>query len=94
MNGMVALILFVAPAFVEVTPGDNAGAIDSISMGILAFFQLGNTALAIGMIILVQGTVIGERQSGITEWILSKPVARPAYFLAKLVAIPSGCLSS
>ena len=86
MNGMVALMLFVLPAFVQVTADDNAGAMEPISMGIQAFFQLGSTALAIGVIVLAQGEVIGERQSGITEWILSKPVARPAYFLAKMVA--------
>jgi len=90
LNGMVALMLFILPAFVEVTPDDNAGAMGPISMGIQAFFQIGATALAIGTIILAHGEVIGERQSGITEWILSKPVARPAYLLAKLVAYSIG----
>jgi len=86
LNGLVALVMFVTPAVMQVTPDDNAGAMDPISMGIPAFFQIGATALAIGTVILVQGEIVGERQSGITEWILSKPVARPAYFLAKMVA--------
>jgi len=86
LNGMVALVMFVTPAVMQVTQDDNAGAMDPISMGIPAFFQIGATALAIGTVILVQGEVVGERQTGITAWILSKPVARPAYFLAKMVA--------
>jgi ABC-2 type transport system permease protein len=86
LNGMVALVMFVTPAVVQVTQDDNAGAMDPVSMGIQVFFQIGATALAIGTIIKVQGEVIGERQSGITEWILSKPVARPAYLMSKIVA--------
>jgi len=85
LNGMVALVMFVTPAVAEVTQDDNAGAMDPVSMGIQAFFQLGATALAIGTAIQEQGKVIGERQTGITAWILSKPVARPAYFLSKVV---------
>jgi len=86
LNGIVALVMFVTPAVMQGTQDDNAGAMDPISMGIPAFFQIGATALVIGTVILVQGEVVGERQTGITAWILSKPVARPAYFLSKIVA--------
>jgi len=85
LNGMVALVMFVTPAVMQVTQDDSAGAMDPISMGIQAFLQIGATALAIGTVILVQGEVVGERQTGITAWILSKPVSRPAYFLSKVV---------
>ena len=86
LNGLVVLLLFVLPMVVPETPGENAAVKSPVAMGIQAFFQIGAVSLAIGTIILAQGKVIGERQSGITEWILSKPVARPAYFLSKLVA--------
>jgi ABC-type transport system involved in multi-copper enzyme maturation permease subunit len=49
-------------------------------------------ALALGTIILVHGAVIGERQLGVTEWLLSKPVSRPAYVLSKLLAHSLGVL--
>ncbi|PDW03364.1 ABC transporter permease subunit [Candidatus Viridilinea mediisalina] len=41
-------------------------------------------ALPIGAIVLLQDAIIEEKQNGIAEWILAKPVARPAYVLAKL----------
>jgi ABC-type transport system involved in multi-copper enzyme maturation permease subunit len=40
----------------------------------------------IGAVILVHDATIGERQLGVTEWLLSKPVSRPAYVLSKLFA--------
>ena len=92
LNGMVALLLFVLPAYMEVTADDNAGEMSPVAMGVQAFFQVGAIALAINTIILAQGKIVGERQTGITAWILSKPVARPAYLLAKMVAHSIGIL--
>ena len=34
----------------------------------------------------MQGTIVGEKQSGTAAWVLSKPVSRPAFLLAKLTA--------
>lgn len=50
------------------------------------FFSAGSMALAIGIIILTQGLIIDEKQSGMAEWVLSKPIARTTFVLAKLVA--------
>lgn len=36
--------------------------------------------------ILMQGAIVGEKQSGTAAWIFSKPVSRPAFVLAKLMA--------
>jgi ABC-2 type transport system permease protein len=38
----------------------------------------------VGVIITMQGVIIGEKQSGTVAWLLSKPVSRPAYILARL----------
>lgn len=86
VNGFVVINLFILPAII-LPDEDVASMMDPVSEGIRALFQLGATALAIGTIILAQGKVIGERQAGIAAWILSKPVARPAYFLSKIVAL-------
>lgn len=86
VNGFMALTLFILPTVVKVTQDDTAGAMDPVSMGAQVFFQLGPTALAIGTVIQAQGKLIDERQTGIAAWILSKPVARPAYFLSKVAA--------
>ncbi len=40
----------------------------------------------IGVVILMQGAIIGEKQSGTAAWVLSKPISRAAFYLAKLIA--------
>jgi ABC-2 type transport system permease protein len=39
-----------------------------------------------GVFILMQGAIVGEKQSGTAAWVLSKPVSRSAFLLAKLTA--------
>ena len=41
---------------------------------------------AVSVIIQMQSSLIGEKSDGTAAWVLSKPVARPAFILAKLVA--------
>ena len=41
---------------------------------------------AVAVIITMQSALIGEKASGTAAWVLSKPVSRPAFILAKLVA--------
>lgn len=55
-------------------------------MGLNVFFKFGTAAVAIGTIILTQDAIIHEKQSGMAEWLLSKPISRRSYVLAKLVA--------
>ena len=57
-----------------------------LSMGLSVFFEFGGPMLAIGTVVLAQDLIIGEKQSGVAEWLLSKPVTRRAYVLAKVVA--------
>jgi ABC-type transport system involved in multi-copper enzyme maturation permease subunit len=48
--------------------------------------------LSIAAILLGQDAILGEMQSGTAAWVLSKPLRRPAYLLAKLVANGLGLL--
>jgi ABC-2 type transport system permease protein len=50
------------------------------------FFGLGFMLLAVDVVILSLDSVLGEKQSGTAEWVLSKPVSRSAFILAKLIA--------
>jgi ABC-2 type transport system permease protein len=89
VNGLLALSLFFLPLLVEMTGSPD---VDTVDLGLAMLFRVGGVALAIGAIILVQDTIIGERKAGVTEWLLSKPVSRPAYVLAKLLAHGLGVL--
>jgi ABC-2 type transport system permease protein len=91
LGGLVFIMLFILPSVAEATGDPNVaaagGAIPfALEMGRSVFFELGAMALAVGVIILFQDLIVDEKQSGVTEWLLSKPVQRKAYILAKLVA--------
>ncbi len=46
----------------------------------------------IAVVIILQDAVVGEKESGTAAWVLSKPVSRSAFILAKLIANTSGVL--
>ena len=46
----------------------------------------------IAIIIILQDAIIGERESGSAAWIMSKPVSRTAFVVAKLIAHSAGVL--
>jgi len=60
---------------------------------IQVFFQVGALATAIGVVTTAQGAIVREKQLGTAAWILSKPVARSAFVLAKFVAYATGFVS-
>jgi ABC-2 type transport system permease protein len=90
VNGCAALFMFVLPILTKMAPG--TGMLDPLMIGVELLFKLGPAALAVGAIVLVDDAIIGERQLGVTEWLLSKPVSRPAYVLSKLLAHSLGVL--
>jgi ABC-2 type transport system permease protein len=70
------------------TPKDQV-TLDSTLMLFNIFMGL---ACPIGVSILMQGAVVGEKRAGTAAWVLSKPVSRVAYILAKLFANAIGML--
>jgi ABC-2 type transport system permease protein len=91
LGGLTAIMLFGPNEEVlEATEAEiaQAGGVLGYTLwvGLNMFFQFGVTVLAIGTIILSQDLIIGERQNGVAEWLLSKPVTRRAYVLAKMTA--------
>jgi hypothetical protein len=52
----------------------------------IAIFQ------AVGVVVLMQGALVGEKKDGTAAWVLSKPAARPAFILSKVVANSLGVL--
>ncbi len=91
LGGLTAIMLFVPSEEVsQATEAEITQAGGSIAyillLGLNVFFQFGVPVLAIGTIILAQDLIVGEKQSGVAEWLLSKPVTRRAYVLAKVAA--------
>ncbi len=69
--------LILIPMAIDGASGDDLLTIFNIFLGAFA---------AIGACIIMQGSIVGEKQTGTAAWVLSKPVARQAFILAKLVA--------
>ena len=57
-----------------------------------SFLVMAGFGLSIAAISMAQDSILGEKHSGTAAWVLSKPLWRPAFVLAKLIAIGLGLL--
>ncbi len=86
INGLIAFMLWVAPM---IAPD---GGLPPEVTGLFYFFSTVAMTGTIGVIILAQDEIIQEKQSGTAAWILSKPAARQAFILTKLLSNAIGAL--
>jgi ABC-2 type transport system permease protein len=47
---------------------------------------------AVGVVIIMQDALVGEKREGTAAWVLSKPLTRPAFVLSKILANSAGIL--
>jgi ABC-2 type transport system permease protein len=77
INGMMAMILWVTPVTAdEAIPLAEASEV---------FITIFGAFATIGVIVIAQGSIIGEKQSGTAQWVMSNPVSSGAFILSKLV---------
>lgn len=91
LGGLTGLMVFVMPSLAAASGDPEVAAMGGeiafgMELGRTVFFQMSCLALAIGMVVLFQDAFLSEKHAGVTEWILSKPVERRSYVLAKLAA--------
>jgi ABC-2 type transport system permease protein len=93
LNGFMALPLWIAPIL---DPNEQAAMQAAeggpLTLGLMLFFRLGVQICGVGAAVLAMSALVGEEQSGTAAWVLSKPVAREAFVLAKLLALSIGGL--
>jgi ABC-2 type transport system permease protein len=98
IDGFVAFLLFILPALASIMPALKPtaeaafGGLPPEVGGVYMYFTMLAMAGSIGVIILAQDEIIQEIQSGTAAWILSKPAARPAFILTKLLSNIIGAL--
>jgi ABC-2 type transport system permease protein len=96
-NGILFMVIGVAPKM-ENQPGQAANTQGGESqqpldiLGLTVFLKIAGIATAIGVAVLAQDTLIGEKQSGTAAWVLSKPVSRSALILSKVISNSLGIL--
>lgn len=81
-------LLMVAgvPALVAFVGASRGASPEEVNeLGALVFFVMSQVAAVIAVVVGTQGAIVGERQNGTAEWVLSKPVTREAFLLSKLV---------
>jgi ABC-2 type transport system permease protein len=86
---LIHLLVWVLPinALIALVASQSVGSPLDILIEVQeVFIALATIGSAIGVITGVQGSVIREKQLGTAAWLLSKPMARPAFILAKLAA--------
>lgn len=98
LNGIVVFALWIAPMIGsgEAEAGDvqaswkfNEEASAEVFALMLQFMGI---FPVFGVLVMAQGAIVGEKQSGTAAWILSGPVSRAAFILSKLVANAIGFL--
>jgi len=62
--------------------------------GIMFYSIFAGVFPAIGVVVIMQDALVGEKSTGTIAWVLSKPVARPAIILSKLVSNSVGVLTT
>jgi ABC-2 type transport system permease protein len=101
-NGILFMVIGIAPKM-ENPPGQEAKAAQASGesgaphqpldlLGLTVFLKMAGIATAIGVVVLAQDTLIGERQSGTAAWVLSKPISRSAFILSKVISHSFGIL--
>ena len=78
LNGFVFLVAYGEADSGRLTPAEIAAECIAI------FITFGTIATAVGVVTGVQGAIIREKQLGTAAWVLSKPVSRSAFIMAKL----------
>ncbi|CAJ35564.1 hypothetical protein RCIX50 [Methanocella arvoryzae MRE50] len=90
VTGLLAATLYIVT---HVAPPDETEIQDMGSLAVLGselFFSIAGFAMVFGVIILTHDAIIKERDSGTIEWLLSKPLSRKAFVIAKLIASTIG----
>jgi len=91
LGGFTIFSLFVLPGVMEqaAAAGNTSDmpTVEELRQEVPAtLFSMMSFLLPIAVILLVQNQVYSEKSSGVAAWILSKPVSRSAYLLAKFAA--------
>jgi ABC-2 type transport system permease protein len=77
LSGVSTVVMFDSAGM---TPGDLTDA------AVQTFLLVGATVIPIGIVLTLQGSIVGERELGTAAWVLSKPVSRVSFLLGKLLA--------
>jgi ABC-2 type transport system permease protein len=85
----LVILNFILALFIQVEGGSGP-----LTGSITTFMLLAGVIAPMGAAIVASGAIIGEKKSGTAAWVLSKPVSRTGFIIAKFLAIASAFLVS
>jgi ABC-2 type transport system permease protein len=91
---IVNLILFFAAIGLRQAAEDAAAAGEPPPPDdtLMLFGIFGGMFVAIGVMIIMQAVIVGEKKSGTAAWVLSKPVTRTSFVVSRLLGSTLGIL--
>ena len=78
---MLGAVLFGTPDF-------------KLEDGLMIYAVFAGIFPAVAVVIIMQSALVGEKKDGTAAWVMSKPVARPAFILSKVLANGLGVLAT
>ena len=95
--GLIQLVMWLVifngiMAIVITSTGEEGKTTNIASSAVATFLGMSFWFTSIGISILAQNAIVGERSSGTAAWIMSSPVSRSAFILSKLIPIALGSL--
>jgi hypothetical protein len=91
LAGLFAAMRWMLPALL---PDEVGVAGEPVGRTAAQFVELTAVVVAIGVVLLTQGVLLDERRNGVLEWLLSKPMTRPALVVAKLAGHALGLVTT
>ena len=90
----VNLILFFTTMGLKQAAKDAAAAGEPppLDETFMLYGIFGGMFVAIGVMIIMQGVIVGEKRSGTAAWVLSKPVTRTSFVISRLLGSTVGIL--
>ena len=80
---LVALIVLNGLLALNLRGNTGPNAVENATLALMVTAAL---CVPLAAVSLAQDSILGEKHSGTAAWVLSKPLRRPAYVLAKLIA--------
>jgi len=65
-----------------------------VTEAVQTFLLMGAMTIGIGVVLTIQGAVVGEKELGTAAWVMSKPASRASFVVAKLIGYSVGFLAT
>ncbi len=79
---LLSIILFTSS---DPAPGEEVAVLATMFIGLFP---------SVGVVIIMQGAVVGEKKDGTAAWVFSKPLTRPAFILSKVIGNSLGVIGT